>query len=447
MSTTSSRFAYKELPKFEPRYYRQWASIVKDAFAERDWNNYLVTPAPTITPAVIAQDDTTITPSTTTPFRPDPSISARAKAFLSQSIEYKYQPSIETCTSAAEIWTVFLQRYGQRSRDDELRLEAEMLSLTKLSTQTLDEFIEKFDDLLSSIRAQQDPSQHWDDPKINMYFIRCLVTSRLAPLEDWEAWSTYLGSTYQTMTHDMLQSACRTYYASHFAVQKPIQSHEYVYAATTSPTRTTSTQSTPRGRGRGTDQQTRGRGTDQPRGKRSGNPRRKLPRDPNAWCTHCEMNGHSVTVCFNKFRQTGSTADFEDWCALQTKKPAPPPTPSAPSRSPQPAKDHGRSYTVRSHDTAQSCHCRLTSSPTDSWIYDSACTEHMTDCPSYFTTYDTFETPIDVHGINGQLQALGEGSVVITDKHGYTQSFQRTGQNKAISKPLWTQTKTSTSTA
>src|SRR5579859_7026710 len=105
---STSRFAYKELPKFEPQYYHQWAHIVKDSFANWDWNNYLITPAPVIVPSTEAGQSTT-----STTFTPDASISARTKAFLSQSIEFRYQPFIETCETAAEIWTVFLQRYGQ----------------------------------------------------------------------------------------------------------------------------------------------------------------------------------------------------------------------------------------------------------------------------------------------------------------------------------------------
>src|SRR5579862_1351506 len=116
----STKYAYKELPKFEPQYIRYWLSIVKDAFAERDWMNYLI-PAP-IT-AAPAADAGAVAPLES--FTPDPATSARAKAFISQSIDYRYQPAIEHCTSAADIWSVLMARYGQRSRDDELRLEAE----------------------------------------------------------------------------------------------------------------------------------------------------------------------------------------------------------------------------------------------------------------------------------------------------------------------------------
>src|SRR5579859_3647374 len=68
---STSRFAYKELPKFEPRYYRQWARIVKDAFAEWDWNDYLITPAPVAVPSSKVRQ-----PTTYIIFAPDASISA-----------------------------------------------------------------------------------------------------------------------------------------------------------------------------------------------------------------------------------------------------------------------------------------------------------------------------------------------------------------------------------
>ena len=131
---SSTKFAYKEFPQFEPKYYRYWATIVKDAFAEHNRMDYLLLPPPDSS------------------FTPDLTVSARVKAFLSQSVQYSHRAYIDGCDNAGMvIWTIFLQRYSQTSRDDELRLEAELLSLVKLSTQSLDEYIEKFDDIISSI--------------------------------------------------------------------------------------------------------------------------------------------------------------------------------------------------------------------------------------------------------------------------------------------------------
>lgn len=135
----TSRYAYRELPKFDPGNYHPWANSVKDAFAERDWMNYLGTPAPIVATSPPTDGGDHVADTATSPvatdgpgdhvaepasFTPDPATSAHAKAFLSQSINHQYQSAIERCTSAAEIWSVFLDRYGQRSRDDELRLEA-----------------------------------------------------------------------------------------------------------------------------------------------------------------------------------------------------------------------------------------------------------------------------------------------------------------------------------
>src|SRR5271169_92182 len=452
---STPRFAYKELPKFEPRYYRQWARVVRDAFAERDWNGYLITPTPVAVPSTEAGQSTTSTPTPTASFTPDASIAARAKVFLSQSIEFKYQPSIENCDTAAEIWSVFLQRYGQRSRDDEL------LSMNKLSTDTLDEYLEKFDNIISSIRAQQEPNQRWDDRKVNMHFIRSLELSNIKN-EDWKAWSTYLGSTHQTMSHDSLQSACRTYYATHMAPLRALQPQEYAYNISTSSRNTQSTNTSPstagtsssqtppsgRGRGRGNDRGNTDRGGrgGSSRGRGGRDIKRGLPRNPEAWCTHCSMQGHAAAYCFSKYKESGSGMSFDEWCASQSTTPPPypasqssaPQAPSAPpsNRNPQqPAKDHGRSYTVRS------CRC-LTPSTQNTWIYDTACTEHMTDRSTYFSTYDAFTTPVDVHGINGLLKALGQGDVIVTDRNGHTHTLLDVwyvpGLNDSIISKNWT---------
>ena len=53
-----------------------------------------------------------------------------------------------------------------------------------------------------------------------------------------------------------------------------------------------------------------------------------------------------------------------------------------------------------------------------SWIYDTACTQHMTYNHLFFSTYDTFDAPIEVHGINGLLMALGQGNVIVMDRNG-----------------------------
>jgi len=178
MSTTTS-YSYKHLPVFEPEYYRAWASTVIDAFAEREWNNYLI-PPPTSTTA-----------DTAPAFVPNPVITARAKAFLSQSIPLKYKSSIELFTTATQIWSSFLMRYGTKTRDDELRLEQDLLELLKLPSDTIDAHIQKFDDLLSALHAQQLATEHWDTHKVNRYFIRYLEPASIRN-QDCKRFTTYV---------------------------------------------------------------------------------------------------------------------------------------------------------------------------------------------------------------------------------------------------------------
>jgi len=153
--STSIKYAIKTLKEFDPNFYRQWASQVKDAFAKRKWNDYLVTPAPALSPP---SETDTWDLGKQPEFIPDPHTTALAKAFLTQSIPYRYQPNIESCTTAAQSWSVFIELYGMRSREIELNYEQDMLNLTKLLTESIDDFIDKFENKLSEVRAQQDPS-------------------------------------------------------------------------------------------------------------------------------------------------------------------------------------------------------------------------------------------------------------------------------------------------
>src|SRR5271154_4100671 len=272
------------------------------------------------------------------------------------------------------------------------------------------------------------------------------------------------------MTHDTLLSACRTYYSTHMASLKALQPHEYAYFGSTSPAPNTNTSSssTPgssqpqmpsSGRGRGRGKENRGNnpgrggrggsGTRGGRGGGSGDMRRNLPRDPNAWCIHCEIQGHASTYCYSKYKDSQSNMSFNEWCMSQSSTPPPysssqsstSTVPSAPpsTRNPgplHPDKEHGRGYTVRS------CRC-LSASMKDTWIYDTACTEHMTDNHTFFSTYDAFLTPVDVHGINGLLKALGQGDVLVTDQHGHTHMLLDVwyvpGLNDSIISKHWTQ--------
>lgn len=238
------------------------------------------------------------------------------------------------------------------------------------------------------------------------------------------------------MNYDQLLSACRTYYATYMVPFKAFQPQEFAFYAQSSP-------ASPRPSQTGNHPGPRNE-EGQPKGKRNnrgggnsgsrrqdsdtttGDTRRNLPRDPEAWCSHCKINGHGAAYCFNKYSFSDSTMTFPEWCSSQSSKPPPysasqpqsPNIPRAPSSNrgqPNPPKQHGHGYTVRA------CRCRTTNK--NSWIHDSGCTQHMTDRELSFMTYDAFLSPVLVHGINGTLEALGQGDVVISDRNGYNHTL------------------------
>src|SRR5213075_836286 len=105
-TTSNTKFAFKQLPKFDPVHYRAWASDVRDAFAEREWNDYL---SP-------LSNDPESTPASTPMAELKPHITVQAKAFISQSIPYEHKYGLEGYTTAAEIFHALEQKYGLKSR-------------------------------------------------------------------------------------------------------------------------------------------------------------------------------------------------------------------------------------------------------------------------------------------------------------------------------------------
>jgi gag-polypeptide of LTR copia-type len=217
-TTTSSKFAYKAIPQFNPIYYRAWAADAHDTFAERKWLHYLLTPGAKDESATISSDTTSTSTEQQEQQTSSPvfnaEIAVQAKAFLNQSIPYEHKAGIESCTTAAEIWLAFQQRYASQSREDELRLEGQLLDFKKLATDTIDQHITKFDTLIASIVAQQPLNQRYDDTKKNQYFLRTLETAQI-PGEDWKGFITFLGKSWLSISTHALFAEARTYYNTH----------------------------------------------------------------------------------------------------------------------------------------------------------------------------------------------------------------------------------------
>ena len=215
----ASKPIVKTLPIFNPIYYLAWASDVRDAFEDRGWTSYLIAPTPALasmpsTPPGSSGTAANTNPPTTPPPQLDPAIVSKARAFLRAAIPYEYKHGLETFTTAGEIWTALEQRYASTSREDELRLKAQLMDLRKSKSHSIDEHIQRFSAVLSSVLAQQAPERRLDNADINSYFLRSLENANI-PDEDWKGFITFLGKSWLTATKEQLYSDARTYYNAH----------------------------------------------------------------------------------------------------------------------------------------------------------------------------------------------------------------------------------------
>src|SRR5271154_4613087 len=198
-SSSSSKYAFKQCPRFEPTYYLGWASEVRDAFAERDWTEYLIP---------------------TEGFVPNPQIVARAKAFLSQAISYEHKAGMEHCKTAGEMYKSLDKQYGTATCEDELRLETQLIYLRKSATDTIEQHISKFKLLIASVMAQQADDNKYRKDKRNQLFLATLEYAKI-PDENWQGLVPYLGRTWTDMEPESLFAATRTFYYAHILPTKP----------------------------------------------------------------------------------------------------------------------------------------------------------------------------------------------------------------------------------
>jgi gag-polypeptide of LTR copia-type len=202
LTVSSSKFAYKQCPPFDPTFYRPWPADVKLAFAERDWSAYLVPPD---------EDEDK--------FIPDPKIALKPGAFLSQAIPFQHKVGMEHCETAAELFSSLEQQYGSTSRGDELRLETELIHMRKTGSVSVEDHIAEFKSKMAAIMDQRDLSSKHKTDKRNHLFLAMLEYSDIED-EKWEMSIPFLGNTWRNMTPEALLSATLSYYYAHIAPKK-----------------------------------------------------------------------------------------------------------------------------------------------------------------------------------------------------------------------------------
>jgi hypothetical protein len=122
-----------------------------------------------------------------------------------------------------------------------------------------------------------------------------------------------------------------------------------------------------------------------------GPPRYQSPRflrDPNAFCSFCQIPGHHISQCVSKTRSNNG--------------------PSSPPGH--------QARIIRS---------LMITTTTHQFIYDTACTDHMTEHSNYFQSYQELPSPRPVTGINGNLMALGHGTVALIDNNNHIHELHK----------------------
>ena len=283
--------------------HRAWASDVQLAFAERDWTEYLIPPD---------EGDEK--------FNANPRIALNARAFLSQAIPFQYRTGMEHCDSAADLFFSLQQQYGSTTHEDEFRLEAQLMFMRKLPSNSVDQYVAKFKTHIAAVMAQQDPTAKYKDDKRHQLFLATLEYSDI-PDEKWENFIPFLGNTWKSMTPEALFSATRTYYIAHILPKKTKTSVETSNAVEGSVyyTQGSTSKNTNSGNNNGNNngnhgqsnqgqsnrgQSNRGRSNygNYNHGNPEGEQRPKSKYDPTQYCQFHRAAGHSTEACYTKHK-------------------------------------------------------------------------------------------------------------------------------------------------
>jgi gag-polypeptide of LTR copia-type len=136
----------KKIRNFNVKYYSAWAIEAREALEERGWMRWIDPATPT--KEIKEENGSEI----------DIIEGLRAKALLSQSIGYEHKNRIHDCTTAAEIWSAFEDKFAYKSCEDEQRFKALLSQIRKTNAEDLDTFIASFDELAAQVgNAITDP--------------------------------------------------------------------------------------------------------------------------------------------------------------------------------------------------------------------------------------------------------------------------------------------------
>jgi transposase InsO family protein len=404
MAELYTRFSITKLQLLKDQDdYRFWRKRALIAFRERGWEPYLKPkPSTAQTKEPAASTSSNVEPE----FEWDAETDFRAQAFLIESLPNDILASVEHCDSALEIWETLQVLFGSKTEQDLLRERQLFYAISPEPDETLDKYITRFTNRVSSLKAQLTAAMQMSNSDVittfNLSLERWTLLNGTRPFSAYGAW---LGRDNRQTTPEVAYADAKTYYNAYVKPNlRPVDESISAKAISTKTSDASDATANWTKTGQHNDQ-SGNRGGKSNRGRRRGynnqdknatNNSGSSPFNPDAYCTYHNAPGHTAAECKKKKRDEAQADKQPDGSSNGNGKPE---MPRAPARA----------CIVRSF--------KVTASESKPFIFDSCCTEAMVGSPKFFHVFNAFDKPSNVYGVENStpLTAYGKGVIRLQD--------------------------------
>uniref|UniRef100_A0A2N9HTD6 Integrase catalytic domain-containing protein n=1 Tax=Fagus sylvatica TaxID=28930 RepID=A0A2N9HTD6_FAGSY len=156
---------------------------------------------------------------------------------------------------------------------------------------------------------------------------------------------------------------------------------------------------------------------------------RRSDRKSNKFCRYCKKHGHTIETCFRRNRSTAAVT-HGDTDQTPTAAVAPAHSGSAITLTTDQLEDIIAQALVRAGNASSSSALSVLPGKFSSWLLDSACCNHMTPSPSFFSHTSSARHAPTIHTANGSTMLVRSIGTVSTSKLSISDVFHdpRTGQ-------------------
>ena len=213
--------------------------------------------------------------------------------------------------TAVQIWNALKTQFALQTEEDLIRMKTEFYTIVKLPSETIDQYITKFENQLAALRSQLPMELQLREAEVIMAFNNSLSRSSIHPGEEgWRSLATWLGrNNGQTSRHQAYTDA-HTFYQSFIVpfMRPAAETKAYVVSSHQPASQQTDSAkaayTSTHGKGNSWRGKGRGNGTNRSsnNNQQGQNYKKKSSFNPDAFCTYCEVQGHTEPICRNKVR-------------------------------------------------------------------------------------------------------------------------------------------------